>query len=139
MNRNQRGFTLLELLVVLLIIGLLSAFVGPKYFSQVGKSQQGAAKAQISAFDGALDQFRLDTGHYPTTAEGLSSLYSQPTSEPNWQGPYLKKGVPVDPWGNPYLYSSPGTVDPTHDYEIVSYGADGQPGGTGNNADVTSW
>lgn len=138
MNAKKNGFTLLELLVVLLIIGLLAAFVGPKYFSQIGKSQTQVAKAQIESFDKALDQYRLDVGHYPTTAQGLSALFVQPVSEPLWRGPYLKKNVPADPWGNAYVYSSPG-ADPTHEFEIVSYGRDGRPGGTGDDADVTSW
>jgi general secretion pathway protein G len=139
MKRNLRGFTLLELLVVLLILGMLSALVAPKYFSQVGKSQTQVAKAQITAFGKALDQYRLDTGHYPTTAQGLAGLFAQPSGEAQWQGPYLAKAIPPDPWGNGYIYNSPGTVDPTHDYEITSYGKDGQPGGAGDNADVTSW
>ncbi len=138
MKIKNSGFTLLELLVVLLIIGLLAAFVGPKYFAQIGKSQTQVAKAQIEAFDKALDQYRLDVGHYPSTSQSLSSLFVQPASEPLWRGPYLKKNVPSDPWGNAYVYSSPGT-DPTHEYEIISYGKDGRPGGTGDDADITSW
>jgi general secretion pathway protein G len=137
-NREQGGFTLLELLVVLLIIGLLAAFVGPKYFSQIGKSQTQVARAQIEAFDKALDQYRLDTGHYPTSAQGLSALFSQPASEPKWHGPYLKKAVPPDPWGNPYVYTSP-VSDPGREFEIISYGKDGKAGGAGDDADVVSW
>ncbi len=137
-TRSQFAFTLLELLVVLLIIGVLAAFVGPKYFSQIGKSQTQVAKAQIEAFDKALDQFRLDTGHYPTTAQGLSALFAQPVNEPLWRGPYLKKVVPADPWGNAYVYTSP-SAQPGRDFEIISYGKDGKAGGTGEDADVTSW
>ncbi len=138
MKMQKRGFTLLELLVVLLIIGLLAAFVGPKYFAQIGKSQTQVSKAQIEAFDKALDQFRLDTGHYPSTSQGLTALFVQPVNEPLWRGPYLKKNVPPDPWGNAFVYSSPGT-DPTREYEVVSYGKDGKPGGIGDDADITSW
>ena len=137
-TRSQFAFTLLELLVVLLIIGVLAAFVGPKYFSQIGKSQTQVAKAQIEAFDKALDQFRLDTGHYPTTAQGLPALFTQPVNEPLWRGPYLKKVVPADPWGNAYVYTSPSS-QPGRDFEIISYGKDGKAGGTGEDADVTSW
>jgi general secretion pathway protein G len=139
MKMKQRGFTLLELLVVLLIIGMLAAFVGPKYFGQIAKSQTQVAGAQIEALSQALDQFRVDTGHYPSTTEGLAALYASPgsTSEPQWNGPYLKKAVPPDPWGNAYVYTIPSTV-PGRDYDIISYGADGQPGGTGVNADVTN-
>jgi general secretion pathway protein G len=138
METKQGGFTLLELLVVLLIIGMLAAFVGPKYFSQIGKSQTQVAKAQIEAFDKALDQYRLDVGRYPTTAQGLIALFAQPADEPLWRGPYLKKVVPVDPWGNPYIYNAPGT-DPKREFEIVSWGKDGKAGGAGDDADVMSW
>lgn len=134
-----KGFTLLELLVVLLIIGMLAAFVGPKYFGEIGKSQTQVAAAQIEALSQALDHFRIDTGHYPTSAEGLAALFAPPgtASEPKWNGPYLKKSVPPDPWGNAYIYTIP-SATPGKDYDIVSYGADGQPGGTGVNADVTN-
>lgn len=137
-QKKVRGFTLLELLVVLLIIGLLAGFVGPKYFSQIGKSQTQVAKAQVDSFDAALDQYRVDTDHYPTTQQGLGALFAAPANEPKWRGPYLKKFVPADPWGNAYIYRSPGN-DPTHEFEIISYGKDGQAGGTGDDADVTSW
>lgn len=133
---QQHGFTLLELLVVMVIIGLLAGFVGPRYFAQVGKSQVKAARAQIDSFDKALDQYRIDMGRYPTTEEGLSGLMVAPPGEPGWSGPYLKKVVPPDPWGHAYLYTSPGEHA---DVDIVSYGKDGQPGGTGENADVTNW
>lgn len=136
--RKENGFTLLELLVVLLIIGLLAGFVGPKYFSQIGKSQTQVARAQIDAFDKALDQYRLDTGHFPSTEQGLAALIAAPANEPMWRGPYLKKMVPADPWGVAYIYRSPG-ADPKHDFEIVSYGKDLKSGGSGDNADVTSW
>lgn len=132
--RTAAGFTLLELLVVVTIIGLLAAYVGPKYFSQLGRSEQGVAKAQIEAFARALDTYRLEVGRYPTTEEGLNALLSKPASAARWNGPYLQKAVPDDPWGHPYLYRSPGV---SGDFEITSYGKDGQPGGTGDAADVT--
>jgi len=138
-NRKQSGFTLLELLVVLLIIGMLAAFVGPKYFGEIGKSQTQVAAAQIEALNQSLDQFRVDTGHYPTAAEGLAALYAAPgtSSEPKWNGPYLKKPVPADPWGNAYVYTIP-SATAGKDYDLISYGADGQAGGTGTNADITN-
>ncbi|MBL8369076.1 MAG: type II secretion system major pseudopilin GspG [Candidatus Accumulibacter sp.] len=132
--RGAAGFTLLELLVVVTIIGLLAAYVGPKYFSQLGRSEQGVAKAQVEAFARALDTYRLEVGRYPTTEEGLNALLSKPASAARWNGPYLQKAVPDDPWGHPYLYRSPGV---SGDFEITSYGKDGQPGGTGDAADVT--
>lgn len=129
------GFTLLELLVVVAIIGLLVGYVGPRYFGQIGKSEVATAKAQIDALEKALDQYRLDTGHYPTTEAGLNALAQRPQNTPKWNGPYLKKAVPLDPWGKPYAYKSPGERG---DFDIVSYGKDGQPGGTGDNADITN-
>jgi len=130
------GFTLLELLVVIVIIGLLAAYVGPKYFSQLGKSEVTVARAQIDAFDKSLDTFRLDVGRYPSTEEGLNALMTAPpASAGKWTGPYLKKGVPLDPWGNGYQYRAPGTKA---EYEILSLGKDGQPGGSGEAADISS-
>ena len=136
-NAGQGGFTLLELLVVMVIIGLLAGFVAPRYFAQVGKSQVKAARSQIDALEKALDQYRIDMGRYPTTEEGLDALVVAPINEPNWGGPYLKKAVPPDPWGHPYLYASPGTHN--NDIDLFSYGKDGRPGGTGENADLTNW
>jgi general secretion pathway protein G len=129
------GFTLIELLVVVTIIGLLAAYVGPKYFSQLGKSEQGIAKAQVEAFARALDAYRLDVGQYPTTEEGLNALLTRPANATKWNGPYLQKAVPPDPWGRPYAYRVPGV---NGDFDITSYGKDGQPGGTGDAADVTN-
>ena len=136
-DKRRRGFTLLELLVVMVIIGLLAGFVAPRYFAQVGKSQVKAARSQIDALEKALDQYRIDMGRYPTTEEGLDALVVAPINEPNWGGPYLKKAVPPDPWGHPYVYSSPGTHN--NDIDLFSYGKDGRPGGTGENADLTTW
>ena len=130
---NSGGFTLLELLVVIVIIGLLAAYVGPKYFAQLGKSETTVAKAQIESFEKALDTYRLDVGRYPTTEEGLKALLTKPPTATRWNGPYLKKDVPQDPWGQPYVYRSPGAKG---EYEILSYGRDGQPGGTGDAADI---
>ncbi len=129
----RRGFTLLELLVVMLIIGLLAAYVGPRYFAQLGKSEQGAARAQIESFAKALDAYRLDTGHYPSIDKGLNALVVKPGDEPRWQGPYLQKAVPLDPWGRAYVYRAPGA---NGDFDVMSLGKDGQPGGEGDNADV---
>ena len=135
-GRSRAGFTLLELLVVMVIIGLLAGYVGPRYFSQVGKSETKVAKAQIDAIEKALDQYRLDTGRYPSSEQGLAALNQKPANEPHWGGPYLKKDVPPDPWGRPYNYRAPGEHG---DYDVYSYGKDGQPGGTAESADVTSW
>jgi general secretion pathway protein G len=132
----ETAFTLLELLVVLVIIGLLASYVGPKYFSQVGKSEVKVAKAQIQAFEKALVQYRLDTGRFPSTEQGLNALVSRPPNEPKWDGPYLSKAVPLDPWGKAYLYRAPGQHG---EYDIWSYGRDSQPGGTGDNSDINSW
>ncbi len=134
--RISRGFTLLELLVVMVIIGLLASYVGPKYFSQIGKSEVKAARAQIDSLGKALDQFRLDTGRYPTTEEGLASLNTRPANLSKWEGPYLTKALPLDPWGNAYVYKFPGTHG---DYDLISYGKDGQPGGEGEAADIGNW
>ena len=130
------GFTLLELLVVVAIIGLLAGYVGPQYFGQLGKAEVKAARAQIDALDKALDQYRLDVGRYPTTEQGLSALVTKPTGNSRWAGPYLKKDVPADPWGKPYIYKSPGDHG---EYDLSSLGRDGRPGGTGEDADITNW
>ncbi len=135
-KNKSRGFTLLELLVVMVIIGLLVGYVAPMYFKQVGKSEVKVARAQIESFGKALDQYRLDTGHYPTTEQGLNALVAKPTDEARWDGPYLKKGVPIDPWGMPYIYKFPGQHG---EYDIVSFGKEKVPGGTGENAAINSW
>lgn len=135
-RRSARGFTLLELLVVMVILGLLAGYVAPRYFSQVGKSETKAAQAQIVALGQALDQYRLDTGHYPSNEQGLAALNVRPQNEAKWSGPYLRKEVPPDPWGQPYLYRYPGEHG---DFDLYSYGKDGQPGGKDDNADVSNW
>lgn len=136
LRRAGSGFTLLELLVVMVIIGLLAGYVGPKYFSQVGKSQVKVARAQIDALEKALDQYRLDTGRYPGADQGLAALVARPANEPKWDGPYLKKNVPADPWGNPYVYKFPGEHG---EFDLLSLGKDGQLGGSGEAADVINW
>lgn len=134
--KSMNGFTLLELLVVLVILGLLVGYVAPRYFGQIGKSEIKAARAQIDALEKALDTYRLDVGHYPTSEQGLAALQAAPGNDAKWQGPYLKKAVPSDPWGNPYQYKAPGEHG---EYDLLSFGKDGKPGGTGEEADVTNW
>jgi len=135
-RRSGSGFTLLELLVVLVIIGLLVGYVAPKYFSQVGKSEIKVAREQIKGLEDALDQYRLDVGHYPTTEQGLAALNTMPSGETKWAGPYLKKALPNDPWGHPYQYRIPGEHG---DFDLYSLGKDGQPGGTAESAAVKNW
>jgi general secretion pathway protein G len=134
--RRIHGFTLIELLVVVVIIGLLAGIVAPRYFGQVGKSNTTAARAQIEQLGKALDTYRLDVGVYPTSEQGLQALITKPDGVDRWQGPYLQKQVPADPWGRAYRYTAPGAHS---DYDLSSYGSDGQPGGTGEAADVNSW
>jgi general secretion pathway protein G len=134
-KKSNLGFTLLELLVVMVIIGLLAAYVGPRYFSQLSKSERQTAKAQIEGFSKALDAYRLDTGRYPTTELGLAALVTKPNNEAKWNGPYLQKQVPNDPWGKPYLYRAPGQNGA--DFDLISTGKDGEAGGDGDNADIS--
>jgi general secretion pathway protein G len=133
---RERGFTLIELLVVMFIIGMLAALVGPKFMSRIAPAKLQATKGQIGLFETALDTFRLDVGRYPTTEEGLKALREKPSGADNWQGPYLPKEIPMDPWGKPYVYKCPGD---NGDYDILSYGLDGVEGGEGENQDVVSW
>lgn len=123
----------MELLVVVVIIGLLVALVAPRYFQQIGKSERTAAANQIDALRKAIDSYRMDMGHFPRAEQGLSVLVAKPDGESRWNGPYLQKAVPVDPWGNTYVYRTPGT---TSDYDVISYGKDGRPGGDGEDADI---
>ncbi len=136
-QRNQRGITLIEMLVVVTIIALFAALVGPKLFGNVDKAKRTAAVDQINTFMTALGNYKLDTGVFPTTEQGLQALRVKPENQPQWAGPYLTKDIPMDPWGRPYLYKYPGEHGDEPD--IISLGADGQPGGEGNNADVLSW
>lgn len=128
-----RGFTLLELLVVMVIIGLLVGYVAPRYFAQLGKSEINAAHAQIDALETALDIYRLDMGSYPDQDLGLKALVQQPENNPKWKGPYLEKTIPLDPWGQPYNYRMPGEG---REYDLFSYGKDRKLGGTGENVDI---
>jgi general secretion pathway protein G len=134
--RLRRGFTLLELLVVMVIIGLLAAYVGPKYFSQVGKSEVKTARAQIVGFEKALQQYRLDVGTLPSTEQGLQALLAKPSNVNKWDGPYLEKALPADPWGHAYIYVAPGEHG---EFDISSTGRDGRPGGDALDADITNW
>lgn len=135
-HHHARGFTLLELLVTLVIVGLLAGIVGPNVFKQMGKSEVKAARAQMDGLQKALDQYRLDVGRYPSTEQGLAALWSKPGNEPRWAGPYLSKAVPQDPWGREYLYRSPGEHG---EYDLATLGKDGREGGDGENQDVASW
>jgi general secretion pathway protein G len=134
--RGSGGFTLLELLVVMVIIGLLAGFVAPQYFGQVSKSERKTARAQIVELEKALDHYRLDIGRYPSTEQGLAALVAKPSESAKWEGPYLRKAVPLDPWGKPYLYRSPGQNGA--DFDLLSFGKDGQAGGSGDGEDISS-
>lgn len=127
---------MLELLVVMVIIGMLVGYVAPKFFSQIGKSEVKTARAQIDGLEKSLDQYRLDVGRYPTTEQGLAALNDRPSGEAKWAGPYLKKKLPKDPWGNDYIYKCPGDHG---EYDLISYGKDGKLGGTGEDEDIVNW
>lgn len=132
--RRFHGFTLLELLIALVIIGLLVGVIGPNLFKNLGKSEVTTARAQMDAIAKAVEAYRLDNGHYPRGEQGLASLNSAPSDESNWRGPYMRKGVPNDPWGNPYQYRQPGAEG--REFDIMSMGRDGRPGGSGDDADL---
>jgi general secretion pathway protein G len=139
--RTRGGFTLIEIMVVIAVLAILAALVAPNIFSHLGTAKDVAAKSQMEMIGAALDAYRLDNGRYPTTAQGLVVLRTEPTIEPrprNWRGPYLRREVPLDPWGTPYQFVSPGEANPNA-YDLLSYGADGQPGGDGENSDIQSW
>jgi len=135
------GFTLIEILVVVAVLAVLAALVAPNVFGHLGTAKDAAARSQMEMLGAALDAYRLDNGRYPTTAQGLETLRSEPLVEPrpqNWRGPYLRRAVPLDPWGNPYVFVSPGEANP-NGYDLLSYGADGRPGGVGEDSDISSW
>ena len=133
---NRKGFTLIEMLLVMIIIGLLASLVAPKMFKKVGASRQKTARAQIELLGAALDSYRLDNNAYPTTAKGLEALRKKPEGVKTWDGPYLPKDIPPDPWGNHYVYKSPGDHA---EYDLSSYGSDGQRDGEGEAKDINSW
>lgn len=133
---DSRGFTLTELLVVLVILGLLAALVGPNLYNRIKPAKQSVAAAQIEHFATALDSFFVDMNRFPSSAEGLAALQQKPRNSKHWQGPYLKKTLPLDPWDNSYYYRMPGKHG---SYDIISYGADGKLGGEGENSDIKSW
>ena len=135
-RRKQRGITLIELLVVMVIIAMFATLVGVRLFGRVDRARQLQAKSQIQQFEGSLDIFRLDVGRYPTTEEGLQALQVQPAEVQNWDGPYLAKEIPLDPWNRPYVYRRPGQHG---DYDLISFGDDGQEGGEGNAEDIVNW
>ncbi|CAG2135817.1 type II secretion system major pseudopilin GspG [Cupriavidus plantarum] len=133
---RRRGFTLLELLVVLLIIALLAGYVGPRLFGEVGKAKTKTAASQMKSIANALDRYRLDTGRFPSTEAGLQALMTNQGNVTGWDGPYMSSDMPADPWGRPYVYRSPG--DGGKDYDLLTLGSDGKPGGTGEDQDVVS-
>ncbi|MBE0590809.1 MAG: type II secretion system major pseudopilin GspG [Gemmatimonadales bacterium] len=140
-GHSESGLTLIEILVVIIVLGLLAGLVAPQIIGRVSEARGATARTQIELLGVALDNYRLDNGRYPTTAQGLEALRTKPTDEPeprNWRGPYLRKDVPLDPWDRPYIYRSPGTENPQA-YDLLTLGADGVPGGEDEDADVTSW
>jgi general secretion pathway protein G len=139
-STRRSGFTLIEILVVIVVIAILATLVAPNIFQHVGAAKSATAKSQIEMLGAALDAYRLDNGHYPTTEQGLNALWEKPTIDPpaNWRAPYLRKPVPLDPWGRAYVFFSPGQINP-NGYDLVTYGEDGKPGGEAEAADITSW
>lgn len=140
LRRFRHAFTLIEILVVIVVIAILATLVAPNIFQHVGAAKDATARSQMEMLGAALDAYRLDNGTYPTTAEGLAALWQKPATGdlPNWRGPYLRKDVPLDPWGHTYQYVAPGNVN-VNGYDLLSYGADGQPGGEGEDADLAAW
>ena len=140
-SNATRGFTLIEILVVIIVLGMLAALVGPRILGRVSEAKSATARTQIELLGLGLDNYRLDNGSYPTTEQGLAALNETPTHEPlpaNWRGPYLRKAIPLDPWGTPYRYRSPGEANPSG-YDLSTLGRDGRPGGSDEDADITSW
>ena len=140
-SNAPRGFTLIEILVVIIVLGMLAALVGPRILGRVSEAKSATARTQIELLGLGLDNYRLDNGRYPTTEQGLAALNETPTHEPlppNWRGPYLRKAIPLDPWGRPYVYRSPGEANPSG-YDLSTLGGDGRPGGSDEDADITSW
>ena len=138
---DRAGFTLLEILVVIIVLGLLAGLVAPRIIGRVSEAKGATARTQLELMSVALDNYRLDNGYYPTSEQGLAALREQPRSEPvprNWRGPYLRRDVPLDPWDRPYVYQSPGEHN-ADSFDLFSYGRDGQPGGEGEDEDVTNW
>ena len=133
-KKKEKGFSLIELLIVMVIMGLLAALVGPRMFGKVGKSKQNAARSQMALFETALDTYRLDVGKYPSTEQGLPALRTKPSDEEKWDGPYLPKSVPKDPWGHPYIYRRTDNGE----VEMISLGANGTEGGEGEDKDISS-
>jgi general secretion pathway protein G len=139
--RQRGGFTLIEILVVVAVIAVLAALVAPNVFGHLGTAKDTAARAQMENLGAALDAYRLDNGRYPTSAQGLEALRTAPHLDPrprNWRGPYLRRAVPLDPWGNAYVFISPGEANP-NGYDLMTFGADGQPGGEGEDLDIRAW
>lgn len=137
MRPVQSGFSLIELMIVLVILGLIAGIVGPQAMKYLGRGNVQTAKVQIENISAALDMYRLEVGSYPSTSEGLKALATAPSGVRGWNGPYLKKGVPLDPWNNDYQYRRPGSN--SQPYELFSFGADGAAGGEGENADLSIW
>lgn len=135
-KKGKNGFTLIEVVIVVIIMGLIAALIVPNLFKKVEKSKRQLAKIQITLLENAIKEFKLDTGRYPTTAEGLEALMEQPENVPNWDGPYLEKNLPKDPWNRQYLYKYPGKK---YIFEITSLGADGKEGGEKEDKDITNW
>lgn len=140
-DRRKHGFTLIEILVVIIVLGMLAALVGPRILGRVSEAKGATARTQIELLGLALDSYRLDNGSYPTSEQGLAALNEKPARDPlpqNWRGPYLRKVIPLDPWGRPYVYRSPGESNPSA-YDLLTLGRDGQPGGVEEDADIVSW